>query len=979
MTHPLDRNNSHIRHRGIGILVLMALLLPPAAWLLSKVRLNNDIRGWVPENDPGALTLEWYHDNFPEPESILVSWDGSTLNDPRVDWLKGRLQGMQDADGVHRNGNRLVDEVITPQEVLRRIQSSGDVSHDESLTRLQGLLLGQGPLKIELTPYGQERQTSVLRKLKLEARNRLGIELTALEPVTDWNVGDDADDLRLPESLVEADEVPEPFPALREHHVQVRWDGLQADSDTARQVIQIARQLQLSASDQSRLVKDAFFVPGSPLTVAVRLNEAGVEDRKTAIADIRRIAREVGISESDLHLGGRPVAGEALNQSVKRAGWNRDYPISNLPQRSIILFSGMVSIVLAFILLRSVVLASLVIGVSYYTVLLTTSLVPAMGGSMNMVIVVMPTLLLVLTISGAIHVANYWRFAVRSGESDPPATAARLAARPCFLASLTTAFGLMSLMSSPLRPVADFGLYAAIGCFLGLGVILYGLPVMLRFVPDKGSSPSTSVPTVWPAIGRQISRRPVSTTIACLILFGACSAGLTQFRTETKVIRFFPDNSRIVQDYRWLEENVGGIIPLDVVVRFSEQDRFPAEGGMFLAERQEIVRNIQNRIIAEHPDVTGAISLVTFRPEKTEDELSDLRARREALSQGTLQGFQAVLLTKNESAALNVLKDADSPGRSFVRDAESNADLYQPEDHRLCRKGDELWRITAQVNIMTDTDYGELTAAVDKTVREETSRIAGAHHVVTGMVPLFLQTQQAVLSSLIESFILAFIVIGAVICYLLRSVRAGLATMLPNVLPISTVFGAISWFGIRVDIGTMITASVALGIAVDGTLHLLTWFRKGIANGRTRRVAVSEALNHCGPALCQTSFAVSAGLLVLFPAELSLISRFGWLMAAMILTALFADLVLLPSLLAGRLGWWIMSSDVSQQHSSEQSDNSTSVLDRTLSETDCAASETDCTSAPVEKKMPPESDRSSQPKAPHMLRQAEADTEAENS
>ncbi|MFP6762965.1 MAG: MMPL family transporter, partial [Planctomycetaceae bacterium] len=264
---------------------------------------------------------------------------------------------------------------------------------------------------------------------------------------------------------------------------------------------------------------------------------------------------------------------------------------------------------------------------------------------------------------------------------------------------------------------------------------------------------------------------------------------------------------------------------------------------------------------------------------------------------------------------------------------------------------------------------GDLTAAVDKTVREETSRVAGTQHVVTGMVPLFLQTQQAVLSSLIQSFILAFIVIGAVICYLLGSLRAGLATMLPNVLPISTVFGAISWFGIRVDIGTMITASVALGIAVDGTLHLLTWFRNGIANGRTRRVAISEALNHCGPALCQTSFAVSAGLLVLFPAELSLISRFGWLMAAMITAALFADLVFLPSLLAGRLGWWIMNADVARTSAGAQTDAA-------LVPTDQTSIGTGNPGDSAEKKTETDPQNPSQLKAPHMLRSTETASDA---
>ena len=210
---------------------------------------------------------------------------------------------------------------------------------------------------------------------------------------------------------------------------------------------------------------------------------------------------------------------------------------------------------------------------------------------------------------------------------------------------------------------------------------------------------------------------------------------------------------------------------------------------------------------------------------------------------------------------------------------------------------------------MTDCDYSVLTREIDELVRSETKSVAGTNHVVTGMVPLFLETQQAILTSLIKSFLIAFVVIGAVISYVLKSVRAGLVTMLPNVLPISTVFGAISWYGIKVDIGTMITASVALGIAVDGTLHLLTWFRENARNGESQTEAVAHALGHCGPALCQTSIVVGTGLIVLLPADLLLISRFGWLMAAMIGTALVADLVLLPALLSWKLGAMIMRVD----------------------------------------------------------------------
>jgi predicted RND superfamily exporter protein len=175
-------------------------------------------------------------------------------------------------------------------------------------------------------------------------------------------------------------------------------------------------------------------------------------------------------------------------------------------------------------------------------------------------------------------------------------------------------------------------------------------------------------------------------------------------------------------------------------------------------------------------------------------------------------------------------------------------------------------------------------------------------HVVTGLVPIFLRTQQALLESLISSFGMAFVLIGLVMIVQLKNVPAALYSMLPNVFPIAIMFGILGWANIHVDIGTMITASVALGIAVDGTLHLMTWFQQLLREGFSRQEAVAKSLEHCGPALWQTSCAVGLGMITLYPVELLLISRFGWIMCGLIFAALWGDVILLPSLLAGPLG-----------------------------------------------------------------------------
>ena len=118
-----------------------------------------------------------------------------------------------------------------------------------------------------------------------------------------------------------------------------------------------------------------------------------------------------GIPPDSIHMGGSSVAGESLNREVLKSVWDKSVPGWQIHRRSIILLSGLVGGILALWLLKSFRLAGLVLGVSYFTTLLSTALVPISGGTMNMVLIVMPTLILVTTLSVAIHLANYWRHA----------------------------------------------------------------------------------------------------------------------------------------------------------------------------------------------------------------------------------------------------------------------------------------------------------------------------------------------------------------------------------------------------------------------------------------------------------------------------------------------------------------------------------------------------------------------------------------
>ncbi|MCO8124383.1 MMPL family transporter [Stieleria sp. TO1_6] len=200
----------------------------------------------------------------------------------------------------------------------------------------------------------------------------------------------------------------------------------------------------------------------------------------------------------------------------------------------------------------------------------------------------------------------------------------------------------------------------------------------------------------------------------------------------------------------------------------------------------------------------------------------------------------------------------------------------------------------------------------------ESSGAGSLQVVYTGVVPVVYKAQRTLLASLGESIGLAFVLIAVVMMVLLNPARkplqmmsagnltngtaAGLIAMIPNMFPVIFVFGVMGHFGRLVDIGTMMTASVAMGVAVDDTIHFLSWFRSYLDRGYDRIKAVQMTYRRVGPAMTQTTLVGGVGLFVFALSTFTPTQRFGTLMLVLLVAALFGDLILLPALLAGPLG-----------------------------------------------------------------------------
>jgi len=241
----------------------------------------------------------------------------------------------------------------------------------------------------------------------------------------------------------------------------------------------------------------------------------------------------------------------------------------------------------------------------------------------------------------------------------------------------------------------------------------------------------------------------------------------------------------------------------------------------------------------------------------------------------------------------------------------------------------QLWRISARAFAGERLDYAALLDDLRTTVTPVTERnknrgLGKIDVVYCGGVPLVQQTQQQMIYDLIHSFVLAFVMITAMMIALmfagswadrwhlksfrakllwtLKQALAGGVAMIPNLMPCFLVLGGMGLVGMNLGIGSIMTASVALGIAVDDTLHFMTWFQRGMRQGQSRQEAVRFAVQRCATAMTQTSLICGLGMLSFAASEFVPIARFAWIMFAMLLMALWADLILLPALLLSPLG-----------------------------------------------------------------------------
>ncbi len=688
------------------------------------------------------------------------------------------------------------------------------------------------------------------------------------------------------------------------------------------------------------------------LVVITRLGSE--EDQATVDTVLDAAVKVVGLPREQLRITGSPVEGAAIDMETARS---LNYAIPSM----------IVSVIVCCLFLRSVSFTAVTGFIGAFGAALVLALVYAIGARMNAVLMVMAPLVFVLTVSASVHLVNYYYDAVRRGGRQGAAgRALAMGWLPCTLAAVTTAVGLGSLMVSIIAPVFQFGMLSMIGVITTLILLLLALPGVMQFVGRRAkdsaaqgrrSADSGEVGGLSSTLAGLFSKWWAPVVVGFVVIMAASAWGLFNVKTSVNVTDLFDTDSKILQDYRWTEENIGPLIPIEVLVRVDP------DCPMTVLEQIELIKDLENRIkddlgiIAKSRDdgeplitkivpggsaaeagilqpgdeilrasteddggrkttrievrnrrgetktytfarqLTPTLSVATFVP-----SIPHGRGVRQAIYRRVLKNSVERQVPAFIQAGLVADLGEDLPPTNEKLEA-VDTDDETTEDRPTYDDG-LLWRITTRAPVMQKIDYGQYLKRLELRVEDLLAEreIEGVSATYTGLTPVVEAAQKALLEDLLKSFFTATLLVWLVMTAVLRNPVGALVVMFPNVFPALVLFGGMGWFGQAVDIGTVMTASVALGIAVDDTLHFLTWFRRELDNGHSPRIAVAKSFGHCAKAMFQTTAICGIGLLILALSGFVPTRRFAQMMFALLFLALAGDLIFLPALLAGPAG-----------------------------------------------------------------------------
>ena len=491
---------------------------------------------------------------------------------------------------------------------------------------------------------------------------------------------------------------------------------------------------------------------------------------------------------------------------------------------------------------------------------------------------------LIITISTVIHlVVSYREFYARHpkySQNQLIYLTLRDKFSPSFWAIFTTVIGFSSLMSADIKPVIMLGIMmsAGISVSLVLAFLLFGaINVNLKKLAPVRTFENSFKFTKYCANLALNSRKIIYAVCVLVVCFGVY--GISKIKVENSFIGYFKESTQIRQGMQVIDTKLGGTIPVDVIVKFKESEpkqEKSDEKDDFESEFENDAKSAKYWFNSYHTRVAEKIHDY-LKEQNFVGNVSSLATLIKAikeLNNGVSDDF--LLAAMYEKLPLEYKKILLSPYVSVEND-ELRFSLRIVDSDPKLRRNEFLKELKAGLAELTKNDNVNIEVA--------------------GMMVLYNNMLQNLLSSQVDTFGLTVAILFVIFCFVFRSIKLATIAIVSNLIPLCTLFGVMGFFGIPLDVMSITIAAISIGIGVDDIIHYIHRFKEELL---TKDVFESIKAAHAsiGYAMYYTSFTIFLGFSVMITSNFIPTIYFGLLTDLVMVFMLLGALIILPSLIA---------------------------------------------------------------------------------
>jgi predicted RND superfamily exporter protein len=586
------------------------------------------------------------------------------------------------------------------------------------------------------------------------------------------------------------------------------------------------------------------------------------EQRAEIVGKVREIAARHETNDFSIYITGRPVILNDHLAQVER----------NMPRG--VLGAAIGILILMFLIFRRMVPVFLTLLIVVLSLLSVVGISSILDIPIRTSTLVYPPIILAAGVCDAIHMFTifFQRLKEESDKKGALAYAMRHSGLAMLFTSLTTMGGFLAFGFSDLAGISELGLCSAIGVFMALAFNFLLIPALLALLPASSDEKTGSLSAVTEGFwGKHVTRLSLASTQRPVFVLGVTALiaitaliGATRIRMSFDALTWFPEGEPVQTQTYQADDAFGGTSVMEVVIETGRENGLVDPGVMNAIERAKAFAEgltDGNVRVGKTISIVDTLKQINKVLNEDRDEFYTIPQDRRIISQELL-----------------------------LFEMDGWEDLEDLVDSSFSQA-----RLTLKVPSVDGSDFVPFRDVIEK----EFSRIfAGKAEIyLTGSVDLFVRSVWGLMNSMTTTYVLAAVVITLLLLLLTGSLRIGLVGMIPNFFPILIVLGVMGYTGIPISIFTVLLGGIALGLAVDDTIHFLHNFRRNF--DRTRNVAqsVSETMEGTGRALFFTTLSLSVGFLAFLSADMNVLRAFGMLTGLTIVLALVSDVTITPALM----------------------------------------------------------------------------------